>query len=278
MTFEELLATLRTFRVPDDLNPTAPGDVFFLPEAAMASIYDRIIENGLRDCLELGTGFGATSCVMAAAVTRTGGGRVVTVDRVLYEPVNVRVLAEHLGLGNQLEVVVEPLGYNWVLADLVARRLHGDTRAPLFDFCLLDGAHEFQPDALAFSLATQLLKPGGWLVLDDLNYRWRDQPQWKTTHPHLTGRELDTYQLTMVYDLFVRTHPDFTDFRVTHDGRLGWARKKPETLRDYARRLEGRVAELEAAHARLAANAQALDGALRSANPLKHRLRRLLRA
>lgn len=278
MTFEELLAQLRTFRVPDDLNPAEPGNVCLLPEAAMASIYDCIVENELRDCLELGAGFGATSCVMAAAVAQAGGGRVVTVDRVLHEPMNARVLSERLRLGDRLEIVIDPLGYNWVLADLVARQLHGDTSAPLFDFCLLDGAHEFQPDALAFSLAAQLLKPGGWLVLDDLNYRFRDQPQWETTHPHLTNRELDTYQMTLVYDLFVRTHPDFTDFRVTHDGRLGWARKKPETLRDYARRLEGRVAELEAAHARLAADARSLDGALRSANPLKRRLRRLLRA
>ncbi len=44
----------------------------------------------------------------------------------------------------------------------------------------------------------------------------------------------------------------------------------------YARRLEERVTELERAHERLAADARALDRALRAANPAKNRLRRLL--
>jgi hypothetical protein len=30
----------------------------------------------------------------------------------------------------------------------------------------------------------------------------------------------------MVFDLLVRQHPDFTDFKITHNGRIGWARKK----------------------------------------------------
>ena len=45
----------------------------------------------------------------------------------------------------------------------------------------------------------------------------------------------------------------------------------------YAERLEARVAELEGQHARLAETNRALDRALRAANPVKNRLRRLLR-
>lgn len=43
---------------------------------------------------------------------------------------------------------------------------------------------------------------------------------------------------------------------------------------DYAHRLEGRVAQLERAHADLARNADALDRALRAANPIKRRIQR----
>jgi hypothetical protein len=43
---------------------------------------------------------------------------------------------------------------------------------------------------------------------------------------------------------------------------------------DYAHRLESRVAQLERAHADLARHAQALDRALRAANPVKGRIQR----
>lgn len=46
---------------------------------------------------------------------------------------------------------------------------------------------------------------------------------------------------------------------------------------EYALALEARVAEVETAHERLAESNRALDRALRAANPLKNRLRRLLR-
>ena len=53
----------------------------------MGGIYECIVSNRLRTCLELGSGFGATSCVMGAAAAETGG-RVVTIDISLHQPVN----------------------------------------------------------------------------------------------------------------------------------------------------------------------------------------------
>ena len=62
-----------------------------------------------------------------------------------------------------VEIVAEPLGYNWWLGDALGTR-HGDAaRERGFDFCLLDGAHEWNQDALAFLLVARLLRPGGWL-------------------------------------------------------------------------------------------------------------------
>jgi Glycosyl transferases group 1 len=48
--------------------------------------------------------------------------------------------------------------------------------------------------------------------------------------------------------------------------------------RDYAMRLEARVGELERAHEQVAASARTLDRQLRAANPIKNRLRTVLRA
>ena len=222
MKFDSILASLKSYIIPGDWPPT----IFLLPEGAMRDIYDCVVENRFSQCIELGTGHGATSCVIAAALEELGNGRIVTIDKTLHQPVNANVLKEHTGIGDTIEFVVEPLGYNWYMADLIAKQTVDGVCEPIFDLCLIDGAHEFEPDALAFFLVSKLLKPGGWVVLDDLNFALRSMSFWRETHGHLSERELDAFQIGMVFDLAVRQHPGFTDFRVSENGRVGWARKK----------------------------------------------------
>jgi predicted O-methyltransferase YrrM len=220
MKYSVVLDALRSYVVPGG----RPPNVFLFPEGGMREIYDCIVSNRLRACLELGSGFGATSCVMAAAAAETGG-KVTTVDLAFHIPVNAAVLKAHLGIGDELETIADPLGYNWYLADLITKQTVNGTCQPLFDFCFLDGAHEWQPDALAVCLAVKLLKPGGWFVLDDLNFNLRSMATWKESHGHLSDRELDTYQIAMVWNLVVRQHPDLSGFKETEGGRIGWAQK-----------------------------------------------------
>jgi len=221
MKYDTILERLNSYIVPGDWPPS----IFLLPENAMRDIYDCIVGNRLRHCIELGTGHGATSCVMAAALEEVGDGRIVTIDKTLHLPVNANVLKDHTGIGDNLEFVVEPLGYNWYMADLIAKQTLNGVCEPIFDFCLLDGAHEFEPDALAFFLVSKILKPGGWVVLDDINFSLRSMSFWRETHGHLSDRELDSCQIGIVYDYAVKQHPDFADFRITENGRVGWARK-----------------------------------------------------
>nr|WP_290228020.1 class I SAM-dependent methyltransferase [Trichocoleus desertorum] len=248
MNFETIIDSLKSFVIPGNW----PSSIFLLSESAMADIYKCIVDNQLHSCIELGTGHGATSCVMAAAVDEIGGGQVLTIDKYLHQPVNVQVLKSHSGLSENLEAIVEKLGYNWYLADLIASQTDTDGCQPLFDFCLIDGAHEWEPDALAFSLVAKLLKPGGWIVFDDINFMLRSMPDWETHFGQLTDRELDTCQVGMVYDLVVKQHPDFCDFRVTHGGRLGWARKKVDRNQVYLQ-LQQTQAELQQSQDKIAA-------------------------
>lgn len=225
MRYETILERLTSYKIPGDWPPT----IFLLPEPVMKDIYTCVVENKLLHCIELGTGHGATSCVIAAALEELEeGGHLITIDKTLHLPVNANVLKEHTGIGDNLEFIVNPLGYNWYLADLIEQRTSDGVCEPLFDFCLIDGAHEFEPDALAFTLVACLLKPGGWVVLDDVNFSLRTLPFWQKTHGHLSDRELDTCQIGMVYDYIVKQHPDFTDFHITEGGRVGWTRKKPQ--------------------------------------------------
>jgi len=169
---------------------------------------------------------------MAAAIQEIGGGAVVTVDKYLLQPINIKTLREHVGLPDDaIDVVTDDLGYNWYLANLIQKQTNlAGHCAPVFDFCLLDGAHEWTHDALAFYLVSKLLKPGGWIAIDDINFNLKMIPNWKETpYSQYSERELDTFQMKMVYDLVVRQHPDYDDFHLTHGGRIGWARKKPVT-------------------------------------------------
>jgi SAM-dependent methyltransferase len=218
--YATVIDKLKSYKLDSDFFST----IFLLPEGAMRDIYDCIVDNRLVSCLELGSGHGATSCVIGAAVAETGG-QATTIDMCLHQPANAKTLKEHVGLGSELEVVIDPLGYNWWLADLLKKQLVDGVYQPLFDFVFLDGAHEWQPDALAAQLAVHLLKPGGWLVLDDLNFVIRSMPRWKDSHGHLSDRELDSYQVGMVWDLVIRQHAELEKFRVTECGRVGWARK-----------------------------------------------------
>ena len=116
-----------------DTRQLAPAD-FLLPAPGLADIYKCIVENELHSCIELGTGIGATSCIMAAAVDEVGNGRVVTVDMKLYQPVNVEILKRYADLGQNLEVVVDDLGYNWYLADLLKRQTETVSASPSLTF------------------------------------------------------------------------------------------------------------------------------------------------
>jgi len=237
MQFEEVMTRLKAVRPPEGWQ----SNVLLLPEAAMRTIWQRIVEQELRCCLELGTGWGATSCVIAAALDEIGGGELRTIDVHQLEPINVRFLMQATGVAAlsavRVDAVADPLGYNWVLADEIEARSATGRCAPRYDFCLLDGAHEWSPDALAFYLAAKLLKPGGWLAVDDLDFRLRDMPHLAATpYACYSDRELDSLQMLRVFDLAVRQHPDFYLFSV-QDGRVGWSRKRPAGLRGLLSRL-----------------------------------------
>ncbi len=222
MNIDTVLERLNTYTPPEGWG----GHIFLLPEAVMRDIYQLVIDKKLTNCIELGTGFGATSCVIAAAFDELGEGQLTTIDRYLHQPVNVQVLMQHVGLkADYLNVVADELGYNWHMADVLSNT--PEEALEQYDFCLLDGAHEWEPDALAFQLVTKMLKPEAWLLVDDLDFNLRMIPDWQVSHGDYKDKELDSFQMRMVYDIMVKNSVDYENFDVTHNGRMGWAQKKP---------------------------------------------------
>lgn len=103
--------------------------------------------------------------------------------------------------------------------------LQADPR-PSFDFAYIDGAHLWDVDALAFTLVDRVLDPGGTVLFDDMNWTLATSPSLQSAPwvQALPEEQRTTPQVRMVYELLVRTHPAYGDFR--DEQGWGWATKR----------------------------------------------------
>jgi predicted O-methyltransferase YrrM len=196
-------------------------------------VYDHLRETDSRDVLELGTAHGVSAAYMAAAV-QDHQGRVTTVDHViatrLRDPAPEDVLA-HAGVADSVDrVLVEDSSYTWWLKDqIVARSDEASGCQPIYDFVYIDGAHNWTIDGFAFFLVEKLLRPGGWLLLDDLAWSYGVStssfgPGQGPEALGLSPSERVTPHMRVVFDLLVCQHPGFSNFRV-EDNDWAWAQK-----------------------------------------------------
>jgi predicted O-methyltransferase YrrM len=222
----------------EDVAARVEGIPFMSPELGRR-VYDHIRSCGAQDVLELGTAHGVSAAYMAAALEANGQGELTTVDHggAAYDPAP-EVVLERAGIAHRVRIVREHSSYNWFLKQRVeeASDAAGNT-SPRFDFCYLDGAKNFNVDGLAVVLIEKLLRPGGWLLMDDLEWTYEDNP-WIL--PSADGRPLGPVSesertephLAAVFELIVKQHPSFSRFR-REDEWYGWAQKLPDGPRRY---------------------------------------------
>jgi predicted O-methyltransferase YrrM len=176
---------------------------------------------------------------MAAALEANGRGHLVTVDRAgaAYDPSPEQVL-EQAGLRHRVTIVREHSSYNWFLKQQIEQASDDDGNCrPQFDFCYLDGSKNFNIDGLAAVLIEKLLRPEGWLLMDDLEWTYERNP-WiapdgdgKPLGP-MSDSERTEPHLLAVFELIVKQHPAFTRF-VREDAWYGWAQKGSGSQRRY---------------------------------------------
>ncbi len=181
-----------------------------------------LVGENLRDCLELGFSRGVSSCYIAAALQEMGGGALTTIDleSAREKRPTIDENLTRLGLRDFVTIYHEPTSYTWRLM-----RLLEQSQEPRFDFCYLDGAHSWAVDGLAFFLVERLLRPGGWIIFDDMDWTFgksetmRNGPLVKA----MPADERDLPQVRLIWDLLVKPHPNFDKFQV--EGSWGFARK-----------------------------------------------------
>ena len=207
------------------------GDIPYIRPSKGKIIYDFIRKSKRENCLELGFYHGSSSCYIAAAMQENGAGHLTTIDRItaLDLKPTIHDLLDDLGLENYVTPIVADKSYNWELMKIIEKNSNGNSSEPIYDFCFIDGAHSWETDGFAFLLCSKLLKPGGWILFDDIGFRFNDTIENReeaTTEflSSLTEEEKRTPQIEKVFLLLVMQHFDFEDAYI--DGSWGWARKK----------------------------------------------------
>ncbi len=195
-------------------------------------LYDHIIQNGLKNCLELGFAHGAASCYMAAALDEIDG-QLTSVDLLEareWQKPSIEDLLRQCGLSHRVTVVREQTGYNWFLHDEIKRRTSSGVCSPHYDFCVIDGPKNWTIDGCAFFLVDKLLKHYGWIVFDDYNWTYARVDKRKNvtdgiTHRSLSPAELKTPHIREVFELLVKQHPDYGQFIIHGLQDWAWAQK-----------------------------------------------------
>lgn len=188
-------------------------------------IYDFVRKHQPESCLELGFAHGVGSVYVAAALEANGKGKLTGVDTVIVherDP-SAQSLVDAAGLAHRVEFVYEQTSYTWFLHDALRRQLRDDHIEPLYDFVFIDGAHSWDADALAFALVDRLVKPGGWILLDDLDWTMDAE-----LYPDVPAYQRDIPQVRAIWELLALTNSSYDRFET--EGQWGWMRKSDRAV------------------------------------------------
>jgi len=220
MTFENVLPHLE--------------NVPHMPPERGKLIYEFVRKQQPKNVLELGFAHGTSSCYMAAAMEENGGGSILTIDSHAAKErrPDITELMEKTGLGGMIEPVYAERSYTWELMKLIEKHTADGKTAPQFDFVFIDGGHTWDSDGFAFLLADRLLRPGGWVLFDDVTWTPSEcaGEDWVDAMP---SEEQEVAHVEKIFNLLVVPNADYDSFE--YDGTWAWARKRPDAASEVDR-------------------------------------------
>jgi len=191
-------------------------------------LYNFIVEHKISNVLEIGFFHGKSTIFMAAALDELGRGNILAIDLESAKGCRPSILdlSDAADLSRYVTPVFSKIGSQWEMRQLIRDNTADSICLPIFDFCFIDAFHSWDRAGMDFFLADKLLKPGGWILFDDLTWSFERSPSWRE-RPE-TGAMPDDFrratQVGDVFELLVRQHSSYENFSVA--GNWGWAQKK----------------------------------------------------
>jgi len=172
--------------------------------------------------LELGFFHGVSSMYIAAILDEMGGERTLTtIDKIIAKTKqpNIEQLADELGLTDYIEPFYEERTYLWRLMKFIEE-------GRKFDFCYLDGGHNWGDTGFAFFLVDKLLVDGGLILFDDFNWT-AEGKDWASDWPE---EELKISPVERTWELLVGQHPHYRQVWVKDRWALAQKKRKIRLL------------------------------------------------
>jgi len=196
-------------------------------------LYKFIIENEIKEVLELGFAHGKATLVVASALQEVGGGCVTSVDLKAssFEPSleNLLQKSELKNLSRYVEIRRMKSGYSWFLRNEIRENTQKGKCKEKYGLCIIDGPKNWTIDGHAFFCVDKLLKNGGWFIFDDYDWRYANQSG-KTTdgisHRSMSEEEINTAHIKEVFELLVMQHSSYGQFKIHEQGDWAWAKKE----------------------------------------------------
>lgn len=205
------------------------GDLPPTPLEECHQLYAFVLTNPVWRILELGFYHGKSSAYMAAALADKGSGLITTIDLRAAQSLKPSILevAAMTGLVSYIEPNFSHVGSAWEMRQMICEGTDEAGRCkPVFDFCFIDAFHSWEMAGIDFFLADKLLKPGGWILFDDLQWSFQNSPSWGEL-PATKAMAPDYRSAQQVGDVFrylVMQHPGYENCRIENN--WGWAQKK----------------------------------------------------
>lgn len=98
--------------------------------------------------------------------------------------------------------------YNWALSNMIFH-MRERNEAGVFDAVYLDGAHTFLHDGLAVCLLKELIKDGGFLVLDDVFWNYSNDLDRDYIKEYLPKNQIEDMQILRVQEIFLSNDPNW---------------------------------------------------------------------
>lgn len=169
-------------------------DVPYMREDQASVLRELIEKHDAKDILEIGFYHGKSSAYIAAILEDLRrDGHLVTIDR---EPAknmdpNILTVLEQVGLQKRVTPIFAHRSYTWEMKRLIVEEPRRQ-----FDLCYFDGGHTWDNTGFGVLLVDMLLRPGGIIVMDDMNWSIATSPAYKN-RPASTSKYDDDEQSAM---------------------------------------------------------------------------------